>query len=196
MKFFGSSSLETVDLETALEFRLTRASGWVDSFAGPVVVAIFFGVAWYRGSTVYGLIALLALIGMIFNWAHGRTTILRIGESKMVARGNLESWFTTEMVFDVNEITSMGWSAGGEGDSGGIYISRGFVQSWVLPGVTEEQGRDVMDAVSARFPHFPVADRGPASILFGNDSGIVVLGLAEGAKDDPGEASQNPPRAQ
>lgn len=72
----------------------------------------------------------------------------------------------------------MGWSAGGEDDSGGVYVRHGYLQSWVLPGAGEEHRRKVISAVEDRFPAFPIADR-VASLLFGNDSGITTLGLSK-----------------
>ena len=82
------------------------------------------------------------------------------------------------MTIPANEITSMGWSAGGEDDSGGVYVATGWKRPYVLPGASEEQGRATLAAIAERFPDFPIADASPASMLFGDESGITTLGLS------------------
>lgn len=77
----------------------------------------------------------------------------------------------------------MGWSAGSDGDEGGVYVMCGYSQSWVLPGATEEHGRIVISAIEEQFPAFPVTDRTPASLLFGDDSGITTLHLSKHDKN-------------
>ena len=187
MKTFGSKELEQRDLGDSLVFVLTRNHGWFEIAVEAVVIGGFCFYAWWRGSAIAIIFAALAVIGILANWAHGRKTTLRVSENGIIARGNLDSWFTTETNLRVEEITSMEWRSASEGDNGGLSVSQGFAQAWVLPGITEEQGRGIIDAIADKFPDFPVADRGPASMLYGNDAGITTLGLSqrEGRSGNP-----------
>lgn len=182
MKIFGSTRLETQDLGDSLQFVITRGYGWMDVAGGPIVIGLFLFFAW-RGSVILMVFAGLGVIGLIANYVHGRETLLRVSERGIMARGNLDSWFTTELRFPVDEITSLGWSMGGEGDDGGLYVSHGLLQAWVLPGATEEQGHAILASIEGKFPDFPIADRTPASMFFGDESGITTLGLSPSARD-------------
>jgi len=108
---------------------------------------------------------------------------LRVSESSIIARKNSASWVGKEVTIPVAEISSMGWSAGGEDDDGGVYVMRGYSRSWVLSGASEEHGRVVISAIEDRFPAFPIADLTPASLLFGDDSGITTLHLSKGQEN-------------
>jgi hypothetical protein len=167
MKIFGSRQLEAQDLGESLQFVLTRSYGWFDVAGAPLVVGGFCFFALYQQSVILMILATVGVIGLVANWVHGRETILRVSPRGILVRGNLDSWFTTEIHLPIEEIKSLGWSIGGEGDNGGIYVSRGFLkQAWVLPGATEEQGREIIAAIADKFPDFPISDREPASILF------------------------------
>jgi len=178
MKLFADSQLETRDLGNALEFVLTRNYGFLENFAGPAVIGAFVIYSWEERSTIALLFAALGLIGLFINWLQGRETVLRVSQMEVVARGNLDSWFRSEMTIPANEITSMGWSAGGEDDSGGVYVATGWKRSYILPGASEVQGGAILAAIAKRFPDFPILDRTPASMLFGDQSGITTLGLS------------------
>ena len=179
MKMIGNGELETQDLGHSLQFVRTRNLGWLAILVEIVAIGGFGLYACWKSSVILFLFAAFAMIGMVANFAHGNETLLRVSETGILARGNLDSWFTTELSLSVEEITSMGWSAGGEGDNGGIYVSRGYTQTWVLPGATEEQGRTIMAAIEEKFPDFPIADRTASSLLFGDESGVTTLGLTK-----------------
>ena len=178
MKHFGSTELEQSDLSDALQFVLTRNRGWLEIAVEVIVIGGFCLYAWWQGSVIAMIFAALAIVGTLANWVHGRETILRVNEKGILARGNLESWFTSEIKLPIEEITSMAWLAPNE-DAGGVVVSCGYRQSYVLPGVTEEQGRAIINAIAEKFPDFPIGDRTPAPMLFGDNSGITTLGLSE-----------------
>jgi hypothetical protein len=186
MKIIGSAELETQDLGHSLQFVRSRNPGWLEIVLGTIAFVGFAAYAFYENSIVLMILAAIVIIGVIANVAHGRETLMRVSEKGVMARGNLDSWFTTELSVAVEEITSMGWSPGGEGDNGGVYVSRGIAQMWVLPGATEEQGRAIIAAIEEKFPDFPVADRTAASLLFGDNSGITTLDLAKSKKRSTG----------
>lgn len=177
MKIFGSNELETRDLGHSLQFVLTKDLGWAEIALVAIVVGSIMFLGWRQNSVILMGFAGFAIIGIVINWIQGRETVLLVNEGGIIARGNLDSWFREELTLSSGEITSMGWSAGGEGDSGGVYVRHGYLRSWVLPGASKEHGRTVISAIEDRFPAFPIADR-VASLLFGNDSGITTLDLS------------------
>lgn len=187
MKIIGSTELETRDLGDSLQFVRSRNPGWLETVLGTIALFGFAVYACYENSIILMISAAIVIIGASANLAHGRETLMRVSEKGVMARGNLDSWLTTELSVAVEEITSVGWSPGGEGDNGGVYVSRGFAQMWVLPGATEEQGRAIIAAIEKKFPDFPIADRTAASLLFGNNSGITTLDLAKSEKRSAGQ---------
>lgn len=178
MKMIGSTELETQDLGHSLQFVRTRTPGWLGIVVEVVAIGGFGLYACWKSSIILILFAAIAMIGVMANFAHGNETLLRVSDKGILARGHLHSWFTTELSLPVEEITAMGWSAGVESD-GGVYVSRGYTQTWVLRGATEEQGRTIIAAIQEKFPDFPIADRTAASLLFGDESGVTTLNLTK-----------------
>lgn len=179
MKVLGSKELETRDFGDSLQFVLTKNLGWAEIAIEVIVLGCIIFLAWRQNSVILMGFAGLGVIGIVINWIQGRETVLQVNERGIIARGNLDSWFRRELTLSSDEITSMGWSPGGDGDIGGVYAQCGTLLSWVLPGAIEEHGRIVITAIEDRFPAFPVADRADGSLLFGNDSGITTLGLSK-----------------
>jgi hypothetical protein len=186
MKIFGRPQLESQDLGGTVQFVLTQNYGLVGNLFGPLLVGSFAVYSWRERSVLAMIAAAAGTVGLFINWLQGRETILRVDPMEIVARGNLGKWFTTEIVIPRSEITSIGWSAGGEGDSGGLYVATGWRRPYLLPGATEEQGRAILDTIARRFPEYPIDERQRGSFLFGDDSGITTLGL-----NDPDARSRN-----
>ena len=174
MKIVGSIELKTSDFGDSLQFVITQSLGWTE-----VAFEVILLGAWRQSSAVLTICVVLAIVGMMVNGIRGRETLLRVSESGIIARRHSAGWVGKENTIPVGEISSMGWSAGGEGDDGGVYVMRGYSRSWVLPGASEEHGRIVISAIVDRFPAFPASDRTPASLLFGGDSGITTLRLSD-----------------
>jgi hypothetical protein len=183
MKIVGSTELKTRNLGDSLQFVLTRSPGWTEVAFEVILVGGFLFYAWWQSSAILAIFAVVGIVGMAINWIQGRETLLRVSENSIIARKNSASWVGKDVTIAVAEISSMGWSAGGEDDDGGVYVMRGYSRSWVLPGASEEQGRVVISAIEDRFPSFPIADRTPASLLFGDDSGITRLHLSNGQEN-------------
>ena len=183
MRFLGSEELETRDFGDSLQFVLTRNLGWDEVVIEAILVGTLLFFAWRQNSVILTGFAALAILWVVINWIQGRETVLLVNAHGIIARGNLGSWCGRELNLSSGEITSIGWSAGGEGDIGGVYVQRGYSQSRVLPGASEEHGRTVISAIEGRFPAFPTGDPA-ASLLFGNESGITTLGLSEQHRKD------------
>jgi hypothetical protein len=184
----GSRQLETRDLGDSLEFVLKRNPRWGNVAAGLIVIGGFTFAAWWRHSIILIVFAVVGLIGLVSNRVRNRETTLRVSRAEVVAKGDLESSSTVEMTIPLNEITSMGWSAAGQDDYGGLYVANGWSRSYVVPGATETQAREILAAITGRFPGFPIDDKTWASLIWGDESVLIDLGLDEG---NEGEGSRS-----
>ena len=180
IKNIGSRQLEARDLGDSLQFALKRNPRWGNVVAGLTVIGGFTVVAWWRHSVILMVFAVVGMIGLVSNRLRGRETKLRVSRAEVVAQGDLLSSSTEEMTIPMNEITSMGWNAGGQDDSGGLYVANGFTRSYILPGATEAQAREILAAITGRFPGFPIDDKTWASLIWGDESVLMDLGLDEG----------------
>jgi hypothetical protein len=188
IKNIGSRQLEARDLGDSLQFALKRNPRWGNVVAGLIVIGGFTVVAWWRHSVILMVFAVVGMIGLVSNRLRGRETKLRVSRAEVVAQGDLLSSSTEEMTIPLNEITSMGWNAGGQDDSGGLYVANGFTRSYILPGATEAQAREILAAITGRFPGFPIDDKTWASLIWGDESVLMDLGLDE---SDQGEGSRS-----
>ena len=164
------------DLGSTLEFVLTRNYGLVGQLAGPVVITALAIYSWRARSLIAVLFAAATAIGIVASWLRGRLTLLRVSPAEVLVRENFDSRFSSEMTIPVNQITSTGWSPGGEDDSGGLYFATQGERSYVLPGASEAQARAIMDAIAERFPDFPMAEPAPPP---GDEGGMITLGLLD-----------------
>jgi hypothetical protein len=179
-----SRQVETRDLGDSLQFVLKRNPRWGNVAAGLVVIGGFTFIAWWRHSVILIVFAVVGLIGLVSNRVRNRETTLRVSRAEVVAKGDLENSSTVEMTIPLNEITSMGWSAGGQDDSGGLYVANGWSRSYVVPGATETQAREILAAITGRFPGFPIDDKTWASLIWGDESVLIDLGLDEGKEGE------------
>ena len=78
--------------------------------------------------------------------------------------------------------------AGGQDDSGGLYVEKGFKRSYIVPGASDAQAREILAAITGKFPGFPIDDKTWASLIWGDESVLMDLGLDE---SDQGEDSHS-----
>jgi len=182
VKSIGSRQLETRDLGDCLQFVLKRNLRGANVVAGLVVIAGFIFAAWWWHSVILSVFAVVGIIGLISNRMRRRETMLRVNRTEVVALGDLQSSPAEETKIPLDEITSMGWNAGGQDDSGGLYVANGFTRSYILPGATETQARQILAAITGRFPGFPIDDKTWASLIWGDEDVLLELGLDESDK--------------
>src|SRR5579871_674563 len=179
MRLFGKTELTTQDADGALQFVFTRSHGWMDLAFGPLLIAGFALYAWRQHSIMVTILAIAAAIGLVANRARQRETFLRVTPLEIVAHGSLDHSSTAEITIPREEITTMGWNAGGQDDSGGLFVSRGWTRTYVLPGATEAQAREIIAAITGHFPGFPIDEKTWASLIWGDESVLLDLGLDE-----------------
>ena len=158
--------LETRDLGDSLQFVLRRNPRWGHVVAGLIVIGGVSFVAWWRHSVMLLVFAVVGIIGLVSNRLRGRETTLLVNGAEVVAQGDLQSSPADKMTIPLNEITSMGWSAGGQDDSGGLYVAKGFKRSYIVPGASDAQAREILAAITGKFPGFPIDDKTWASLIW------------------------------
>jgi len=187
-KNLESRQLETRDLDDSLLFVLKSNPRWGNLIAGLAVIAVFAFVAWRWHNVIFLVFVVVALLGLVSNRRRGRQTTLRVSRAQVVAHGNLESSSTADITIPLDGITSMGWSAGGQDDNGGLYVANGWTRSYVVPGATEAQAREIIATITGKFPGFLIDDKTWASLIWGDESVLTDLGLDE---ENPGEGSRS-----
>ena len=188
MQLLGKTQLETHEVGGVLQFVFTRQHGWVDLAFGPILIAGFAFYGWREHSVMVMVLAIAAGIALLANRAHKRETFLRVSPVEIVAHGSLDDSSTNEITIPRHEITSMGWNAGGQDDSGGLFVSKGWTRTYVLPGATEAQAREILAAITGHFPGFPIDDKTWASLIWGDESVLLELGIDEGKQESSGSS--------
>ena len=178
IRSLGSRQLEMRDLGDSVQFVLKPHLRRGNVGAGLMVIVGFAFFAWWRHSVILMVFAIVGVIGLVSNWLRGRQTTLRVNRAEVVARGDLDT-SAHEITIPLTEITSMGWSAGGQDDSGGLYVANGWTRLYVVPGATEAQAREILAAITGRFPGFPIDDKTWASLIWGDESVLMELGIDE-----------------
>jgi len=190
MRLFGKTELHTTESGEALQFVFTRSHGWVDLAFGPILIAGFAYYAWQQHSLMVMVLAIAVGIGLLANRAHKRETFLRVTPMEIVAHGSLDNSSTTEITIPRGEITSMGWNGGGQDDSGGLFVSREWTRTYILPGATEAQAREIIAAITGHFPGFPIDEKTWASLIWGDESVLLDLGLDEMTRSEGSRAGE------
>ena len=118
-------------------------------------------------------------------YLNGPVTKLFVSQNQLIARGNLNRTFTNEVKVPASEVKSLGYSMGpGEDSPSGLYADCGWLkQTCLLPGLNKQQANTIADAIRRKFPDLERGDKSPNSLIFGEKSGVVTLGLAKNQTD-------------
>jgi hypothetical protein len=188
MRAFGKIELTTIDKLGELQFTVVHHEGWFELAAGPIFVLLALYFAWELQHAWLFVFGGIGLLSMFASWLHGRKTELRITSNELVAKGNLRSMFIRTVRLPTSDVTSIGWSSGGEGGDSGLYLKRGWSSTRVLPGISQQQARGVIDLLSRRFPEIPIEDDDAGLTLldlFPQRTNITTLGLSAAQPKDP-----------
>ncbi len=193
MPAIGRVDLETRELPDALEFVVTRVTGWVELVLGAGLTIFVVGIFWRSGGAFAWIIAALAVFASLYLflsiWIHRGKTRLLVTSKEISAEGNLHRWFSSKLHIPTAELKSLKWDSGGEGDRG-LYARRAWSYDCVLPEISEQQAQSIRDAIANKFPHIRIDENSPVSILFGDESGITTLGI--GAQPDTEGSPESP----
>jgi hypothetical protein len=193
MKLVGGVELKTIELPDALEFTVEREYGWFEIVVGFAITLLALWLFW-RVNTLFTHLLVVAIsavvvVSVVAHRVQGSSTKLRLTSDELFAEGNLDRLFRRQLRIPYREIKSLEFSFVDEGASGGIYVKHRGNFSCVLPGLDEEQGRTVTNAIFEKFPDLVPTDTSPGSFLYGAASELTSLGLSA---TDSKEKNSNP----
>ncbi len=166
MTALGSVELNIDELPGELRIRYSRHAGWIERIVAPAAVATFMVIGWFwkEPALIVGASGLLVLL--IARWAWDHESVLRIFPDRLIASSYLSN-STETLLEDVESIQWLRrWSD--EGGPDGLYISCAGRPKCILPLIPKEQASVVTDAISRRFPGYPINLPITGSIWFDN----------------------------
>lgn len=186
MTFYNTVELKSVELPNALEFTISRESGWLEPIVVPVVTAFVLWIFWRTGALWSRIIAVVVgsstALSLLASWFQGRETTLRATEDELIAEGNLGRLFSTEIRIAISDVLWIGYDSGGEGGTSGLYVRIRWGRTCVLPGLSPEQAQSVVDCIERRFPEIPTEYEG--SLLLWDGGPLTQLKLSDRAHKD------------
>lgn len=156
MKPFGSVEFTIEELPSELQIRRSRSAGWIEWFLAPAAAPLLFLEGWFwqkPGLIVAGGGLIVALMG---RWAWHHPSVLRVRHDRLVTSVYL--WNQTETA--LCDIQSMQWLRGElfveNGDPDGLYVYCAGRSKCVLPLISQKQAKAATDAISRKFPSYPI----------------------------------------
>jgi len=113
-------------------------------------------------------------------------TELRVSDGEITATGNLGKVFARTLTVPTSELESLRESGGG------LFLERDSFwkeSARVLPGLSKEQGKAVINAIRDRFPEFWEEYDSQVSVPFGFRTGLRPLRLYPFVDEKPGANS-------
>jgi hypothetical protein len=166
MRPLGSVEFTVDERDSEVQVRSFRRAGWVERFLAPAAVPPLFVIGWFWQKPELiaaggGLIMLL-----LFLWAWGHPSELRVLPDRLITSVYL--WKQTETT--LSEIQSMQWLRGEifveNGDPDGLYVLSSGRYKCVLPLISQKQAKVAIDAISQKFPNYPINVPVPGSQWF------------------------------
>jgi hypothetical protein len=185
MNPFGSVEFSIEELPAELRIRYARRAGWIERILAPAAVPVLMMVGWFwqKPSLIVlsgGLFAIL-----IVRWAWSHQSVLRIMPDRLVTSVYL--WNSSET--SLADIETMQWLRGDvwseNGEPDGLYVSCAGRSKCVLPLICREQAKAATDAISRRFPAYPINVSIPGSLLFETPPDMTAFMLPSTAELDP-----------
>jgi hypothetical protein len=174
MPFLTSASLKIEESPNSLVFRIERERGWFERvIALSTILFCFWGARNYH-SRIWLAFGLVAIAGTFVDWLQGTETEITVTGAEIDARGNVNRMFSSEVLIDSAEVTSMGYSTGGEGDPSGLYVNG----KCIAANISEQLTDQIADRIFRKFPEIGNGDTEPGSMLFGKRSEPTALGLS------------------
>ena len=166
MRPLGSVEFSIEELPGELQVRYARHAGWIERFVGPAAAPLSIVIGWFWQKSVLITGGGMLIFLLIFRWAWGHESVLRIFPDRLIASSYLRNTKETSL----SSVQTIQWlrqnSGDGEGVGEGLYISRAGLPECILPFASEEQAKVITDAISRLFPQYPVNKPIPGSIWF------------------------------
>ena len=184
MRPLGSVEFTIEELPTELRIRYLRHAGWVERILALAAVPLLVVIGWFwqKPSLIVAASGLLMLL--IFRWAWGHPSTLRVLPDRLITSVYL--WNQTETT--LSDIQSMQWLRAEifveGGDPDGLYVSCAGRCKCVLPLISKQQAKAATDAITQKFPKYPIDVPVPGSLWFEAPSDMTAFTLPSPAELD------------
>jgi len=178
VKLIGETKIETIDLPGELQFVFVRENGWLDVIPPPALAGALAAWCWISHSYLFSGLVLVVSVVYLTKSLTNPATVLLVSPWELMARGNVGGMFKDEIRIPVDEVRSLDYSTGGEDDIPGLYVWAGQKSCFLIRGLSQEQATDIAVAIRRKFPELEQGDPTPASILHGDQSGVLTLNLS------------------
>lgn len=173
VKLLGQTELRTIELPHQLQFNLVSTNGWMDTLGVPAIALSLLFASWKWHFWPFLAFASLILAYVVADRAHGSVAQICVTADAITAKGNLGQLSTTEITRTSSEIESIGYFAGGEDGTPGLYIN----QRTLLLRLNEKDATEITNSIRQKFPLLEQGDTSPNSLFFGEQSEVLTLGL-------------------
>ncbi|RXS97282.1 hypothetical protein [Silvibacterium dinghuense] len=152
MRFLPQKTLKTIDTADEIQFLLVQRPSWL-RYAIPLP---FIALLVWQASGSFDLAALfgagiLALIAFA-SWIGSDRTLLQVTRELITAHGDLGQPPNEQVAFEPASLDAIGYSDGLAGRPSGLYATQGWTFHCLMPGLTEAECRQVVDAIYRKFP--------------------------------------------
>jgi len=162
----GSLEFSIVELSDELQIKRVRHAGWIERILAPPLVPALMVIGWFWQKPFLIVCAGGLFMLLIFRCIWGHPSVLRVLPDRLITSAYL--WNTMETALP--DIETVQWLRGEmfveNGDADGLYVSCAGRSKCILPLVSKEQAKAATDAISRRFPKYPVNVPVPGSLWF------------------------------
>ena len=188
MEWRGSCEIEITDLGDRLEVLARAHAGALDWMIPAIVTSTAVYLFAKASRTIAVFAAAVALLSWFNSVRKGNETRLIARSDGFIAEGNIDRAFAQQVLVSVDDIHSIGYFDGHEGDPQGQYALSRWSQTCLVPGLDEASCRRIQSAIESKFPQMHFGQE-PISSLLGDGPEIITLGLSQnnsaGASEQP-----------
>jgi len=178
MQLLSRSEISTIETTDQLQFILFRERGFLELAMPPIVLVVFLVTGIMKHQWWAVLFVGVGAFSLAAYWLNGPVTKLFVSNSGLRVSGNLHRTFTTEIWIPAEDLISLSYSSGDEDDPVGLYASRGSGSVCLLPNISDTDVEGIVGRIRTKFPFLEQVDTDGRTLLYGDDSGVTVLGLS------------------
>jgi hypothetical protein len=184
MRPFGSVEFTIQELPSELQISRLCHAGWIERILAPAAVPPLVAIGWFWQKPLLIVAASGLVMLLIFRWAWGHPSTLRVLSDRLITSVHL--WNQTETA--LSDIATVQWLRGEilveNGDPDGLYVSCAGRCKCVLPLISKQQARAATDAITRKFPKYPIDVPVPGSLWFEAPSDMTAFTLPTPAELD------------
>jgi len=173
-------NLEKYEYVDRIELRITPESNGIVTLLGLAILFVIGSFVWMKSGWLVHWIECIAFAYSIAYEIHlqlsGRQTTISISTNLILAEGYLGSLFRKRVEHHRTGSEKLVFASDAE-DEDCILLVHETGRFRILPLVDGKLAGEILEWVFERFPELRSEDNSPASLLHGDDSGILGLGL-------------------